>query len=81
MTMKPLHLILPILIIIASAILCQQIIVNSMANQVNKNDYAELNHVKYGFLSIDEWKGALKTQMPYFWEKMLHGKELQAIEH
>lgn len=27
-----------------------------MANQQNKNDYAELNHVKYGLFSIDEWK-------------------------
>ena len=54
--MKPVNLILPILIIIASVILCQQIISNSIANQKNKNDYAELNHVKYGFLSIDEWK-------------------------
>jgi hypothetical protein len=27
-----------------------------MANQQNKNDFAELNHVKYGLLSIDEWK-------------------------
>ena len=54
--MKPLSLILSIIIIIASVILCQQIISNSIANQKNKNDYAELNHVKYGFLSIDEWK-------------------------
>ena len=27
-----------------------------MANQQNKNEYAELNHVKYGLFSIDEWK-------------------------
>jgi len=36
--------------------LCQQIISNSLYNQQNKNDYAELNSVKYGLLSIDEWK-------------------------
>ncbi len=54
--MKPLSLILSIIIIIASVILCQRIISNSIANQKNKNDYAELNHVKYGFLSISEWK-------------------------
>ena len=47
---------LSILIIIASAVLCYQIVVNSIANQKNKNDYAELNHVKYGLLSINEWK-------------------------
>jgi hypothetical protein len=55
-TMKLLNLILALIIIIASAILCQQIISNSLSNQQNKNDYAELNSVKYGLLSIDEWK-------------------------
>lgn len=54
--MKARHLILPIIIIIALVILCQQIISHSVANQKNKKDYAELNHVKYGFLSVDEWK-------------------------
>ncbi len=48
--------ILSLIIIIASVVLCQQIISNSLANQQNKNDYAELNSVKYGLLSIDEWK-------------------------
>ena len=36
--------------------MCQQIISNSISNQQNKNDYAELNHVKYGLFSVDEWK-------------------------
>jgi hypothetical protein len=49
-------LILSIIIGIASVILCQQIIANSLSNQQNKNDYAELNSVKYGLLSVDEWK-------------------------
>ena len=48
--------ILSLIIIIASGILCQQIVSNSNSNQQNKNDYAELNSVKYGLLSIDEWK-------------------------
>jgi Paraquat-inducible protein A len=55
-TMKLLNFILSLIIIIASIILCQQIISNSLANQQNKNDYAELKSVKYGLLSIDEWK-------------------------
>lgn len=55
-TMKRLSLILPVIIVIASIILCHQIISNSITNQNNKNDYAELNHVKYGLLSIEEWK-------------------------
>jgi hypothetical protein len=54
--MKLLNLILSLTIIMASVILCHQIISNSISNQENKNDYAELNHVKYGLLSIDEWK-------------------------
>lgn len=54
--MKLISFILSLMIIIASVILCQQIISNSISNQNNKNDYAELNHVKYGLLSIDEWK-------------------------
>lgn len=54
--MKHLNWIFSILTVIASVILCQQIVTNSVANQQNKNDFAELNHVKYGLLSIDEWK-------------------------
>jgi len=55
-TMKLLNLILSLIIIIASVILCHQIISNSISNQKNKNDYAELNDVKYGLFSVEEWK-------------------------
>jgi hypothetical protein len=44
------------MIIISSVILCHQIITNSISNQKNKNDYAEINHIKYGLFSVDEWK-------------------------
>ncbi len=54
--MKLLNLILSLIIIIASVVLCHQIISNAISNQQNKNDYAELNHVKYGLFSIEEWK-------------------------
>jgi len=54
--MKFFDFILPLIIVVASVILCQQIIVNSISNQKNKNDYAEINHVKHGLLSVDEWK-------------------------
>ncbi len=47
---------LSLIFVVASAVLCQQIISNSISNQQDKNDYAELNNVKYGLLSIDEWK-------------------------
>jgi hypothetical protein len=53
--MKYLNLAFSILAVIASVLLCQQIVANSVANQQNKNDLAELNHVKYGLLSINEW--------------------------
>jgi hypothetical protein len=55
-TIKLIILILSLIIIITSVILCHQIISNSISNQKNKNDYAELNHVKYGLLSVEEWK-------------------------
>jgi hypothetical protein len=55
-TIKLFNLVLSVIIIIASVLLCHQIISNSISNQVNKKDYAELNHVKYGLFSVDEWK-------------------------
>jgi hypothetical protein len=54
--MKILSAIISSVIIFASAILCQQIISNSFSEQNNKKDYAELNNVKYGLFSVDEWK-------------------------
>jgi hypothetical protein len=54
--MKLLKLFLSLIIIISSVILCHQIISNSISNQKNKTDYAELNHVTYGLLSVEEWK-------------------------
>ena len=54
--MRQLNYIFSIITVIVSMVLCQQIISNSIANQQNKNDYAELNNVRYGLLSIDEWK-------------------------
>ena len=53
--MKQLNWILSIIMVVASVFLCEQIIINSLSNQKNKNDYAELNSVKYGLLSIEEW--------------------------
>lgn len=53
---KPLKLFSFLIVVVASVILCQQIISNSISNQKNKNDYAELNHVIYGLFSVEEWK-------------------------
>jgi hypothetical protein len=54
--MKTLKVLLSFMVIIASVVLCYRIIANSMANQENNNDYAELNHVKYGLFSVEAWK-------------------------
>jgi hypothetical protein len=53
---KRLALIVSIIIVIASVFLCQKIIINSIPLQKKKLDYAELNHVKYGLFSVEEWK-------------------------
>jgi hypothetical protein len=53
--MKALDVIFSVMIV-ASVVLCQHIITHSIANQRHKTDYAELNHIKYGLLSIDAWK-------------------------
>ncbi len=47
--------------VLALAILCQQLLTNSMANQHLKIDYAEINHIKYGLFSVDEWKKQLEV--------------------
>ena len=53
--MKIFNIIFSAVTVFASVVLCQQIISNSVLNQQDKNDSAELNNVKYGLLSIDEW--------------------------
>lgn len=59
--MKKIKLVLTIFIFIACAFLCEQIISQSKANQVHKQDYAEINHIKYGLFSIEKWKEHLAT--------------------
>lgn len=53
--------ILCLIISIASAVLCGQITSHSLSNQKSKTDSAELNQVKYGLLSVDEWKRQITT--------------------
>ncbi len=57
--MKYLKIFLSAIYAVAMVVLCQQIIVNSFANQKNKVEYAELNSIKYGLFSVDEWKNQL----------------------
>lgn len=54
--MKIIKLAISIIILVASTVVCSDIISRSISNQTYKNDYAELNHIKYGLLSVDEWK-------------------------
>jgi hypothetical protein len=77
--MKLINLILPMMIVIASVVLCQQIIANSLSNQQNKNDYAELNSVKYGLLSIDEWKSQVTEILAEDINKLYLSKENERV--
>jgi len=37
--------------------------------------------VDYLMCTLIEWHGALKNQVQHFWETMLHGKNLRAVEY
>jgi Paraquat-inducible protein A len=60
-SMKLVTVISSVLFSISSLILCCHIIIYSLSNQKCKNDYAELNHIKYGLLSIEEWNRQVTT--------------------
>jgi poly-beta-hydroxyalkanoate depolymerase len=57
--MQQLSVVLAIGLTIAAAILCGNIITHSTTNQNLKTDYAELNNIKYGLLSVEAWKKRL----------------------
>ncbi len=59
--MKNIKIILTTLAFVVSSILGEQIILQSIANQKHKQDYAEINHIKYGLFSINKWKEHLAT--------------------
>ncbi len=54
--MRRFSAIMPLMIIIASAVLCALFISHSLANQRDKVDRAVLNHIRYGLFSVEEWK-------------------------
>ena len=54
--MKNYKLTLTIVLFAIVAILCQQIITQSIVNQKQKQDYSEVNHIKYGLFSVNAWK-------------------------
>lgn len=57
--MKLFHSVIALVIFLSSAFLCQKIIVNSLSNQQNKHDNAEINHIKYGLFNVNQWKKQL----------------------
>lgn len=57
--LKNLKSVLFVIILALSLGFAYQIIVNSKANQERKQDYAEINHIKYGLFSINSWKQQL----------------------
>ncbi len=59
MKMEKLKTALFVVILIACTVLCQQIVSRSIENQHRKQDYSEINHIKYGLFSINEWKKQL----------------------
>jgi hypothetical protein len=79
--MKKAYTVVSIVIVLFMAILCQQIIKISTANQTNKIEAAELNGVTYGLLSIDTWKKKISIIVADEIDKLEftkeHEKELQ----
>ena len=57
--MKKLYKLVTALIIGVSLFLCWQIIVQARSAQIDKIELAELNHMRYGLLSVDVWKDQL----------------------
>lgn len=53
---KHLKLIISTILFAAAFILGAEIISISKSNQIVKQDYAEIGHIKYGLLSVDKWK-------------------------
>lgn len=57
--MKIFRLILSLLLVVASTFLCVRIVQDAKQNKLSKIDLAELNDIKYGLLSIEEWKARI----------------------
>lgn len=59
--MKNIKTVLFAIILLAAAVLGQQIITLSKTNQQQKQDYADINNIKYGLFSINQWKEQLSS--------------------
>ncbi len=54
--MKKIRLVISIALLATVIFLCHQVITLSLANQKDQQDYAEINDIKYGLFSINQWK-------------------------
>jgi len=52
---RSLRILIGTAVLIASVVLTVQMIVTARQNQEEKTDLAEVNHIRYGLLSVDEW--------------------------
>lgn len=79
--MKKVTMVISILILLTSLVLCQQIISQSAINQTNKIESAELNHIRYGLLSIDVWKKKMSDIIIKEIEKIDFSKDYEEELH
>ncbi len=57
--MKKFRIIVYVVVLVVAAALGQQIISLSKDNQLRKQDYGDINNIKYGLFSINQWKEQL----------------------
>lgn len=53
--------VISVVFLLALVVLCQQVLSHSRDNQALKEDYSEINHIKWGLFSVDEWKRQLEV--------------------
>ena len=80
-----LKIIISAIIFAVAAVLTVQLIVQARQNQKLKTDLAEVNHIRYGLLNVDEWTDQVTTILsikiveyeltPESREKLLHNLE------
>jgi len=80
-----LKIVISAIIFMVAAVLTVQLIVQARQNQKLKTDLAEINHIRYGLLNVDEWTDQVTTILsikivefqltPDSREKLLHNLE------
>ena len=80
-----LKIVISVIIFMVAAVLTVQLMVQARQNQKLKTDLAEINHIRYGLLNVDEWTDQVTTILtikivefeltPESREKLLHNLE------